>query len=116
MENLDAALEAQLDRAYDRAILVDATEPRAASAYYDRASGQVVIHLKDGSTFMFPHELAQGLADASEEDLATIEITPSGIGLHWEALDVDLTVPALLQGIYGTKAWMQQLRQKRNAV
>ncbi|MBW4442572.1 MAG: DUF2442 domain-containing protein [Plectolyngbya sp. WJT66-NPBG17] len=117
MDNLElnAALEAQLDRARDRAILADATEPRAVSAHYDRASGQIVIHLKDGSTFMFPHELGQGLSNASEEDLANIEITPSGIGLHWEALDVDLTVPSLLQGIYGTKAWMKQLRHKQTA-
>lgn len=110
---LNGDLEAQLDRAHDRAIIADATEPRAVSAHYDRTSGQVVIHLKDGSTFMFPHELGQGLAGASENDLSNIELTPAGLGLHWEALDVDLTVPSLLQGIYGTKAWMEQLRQNR---
>ncbi|BAU14570.1 hypothetical protein LEP3755_51190 [Leptolyngbya sp. NIES-3755] len=110
---LNAALEAQLDRAHERAMIADAAEPRAVSAHYDRPSGQIVIHLKDGSTFMFPHELGQGLAGASENDLANIEITPSGLGLHWEALDVDLTVPSLLQGIYGTRAWMEQLKQKR---
>lgn len=62
---------------------------------------------------MFSHELGQGSFGASEDDLTNIEITPSGIGLHWETLDVDLTVSSLLQGIYGTKVWMEQLRQKR---
>lgn len=109
-------LKDELDRARDRAMLSDATEPRAVSAHYDRASGQIVIHLKDGSTFMFPHELGQGLAEASPDDLAAVEVTSFGIGLHWEALDVDLTVPSLLQGIYGTKAWMEQLRQQKQSV
>lgn len=117
MENrrlTEETLKDQLDRARDRAMLSDATEPRAISAHYDRASRQVVIHLKDGSTFMFPHELGQGLAGAEPDDLAAVEVTAFGIGLHWEALDVDLTVPSLLRGIYGTKAWMEQLRQNQN--
>jgi hypothetical protein len=115
MEKADrpnALLEAQLDQAQEAAILADANEPRALSATYDRVSGKIVINLKDGSTFMFPHELGQGLAGANPDELAQVEVTPSGIGLHWETLDVDLTVPSLLQGIYGTKAWMAQLKQK----
>ncbi|MEG4856926.1 MAG: DUF2442 domain-containing protein [Microcoleus sp.] len=116
MENLEfteAALKEQLDRAEAAAILANATEPRARWAYYDRTSGNIVIHLKDGSTFMFPHHLGQGLANASADDLAAVEVTPSGIGLHWETLDVDLTVPSLLRGIYGTKTWMEQLHQQQ---
>ena len=56
----EATLEAQLDQANEAAMLADATEPRAISASYDRASGKIMINLKDGSTFMFPHELGQG--------------------------------------------------------
>ncbi|MBC7971264.1 MAG: DUF2442 domain-containing protein [Verrucomicrobia bacterium] len=108
-------LEAQLDQAREVAMLADATEPRARSAYYDRALGTIVIHLQDGSTFMFPHELGQGLAEAHPDELAAVEVTPSGIGLHWEALDVDLTVPSLLRGVYGTKAWMAKLKQNQEA-
>lgn len=115
LESNDEVLNAQLDRASNRAILADTTEPRAVSAHYDQISNQIVIHLRDGSTFMFPSKLGQGLAEASPDELAAVEVTPSGIGLHWEALDVDLTVPSLLQGIYGTKAWMEQLRQKQVA-
>jgi len=39
-------LKDQLDQARDRAILADATEPRAVSAHYDRASSQMMIHFK----------------------------------------------------------------------
>jgi hypothetical protein len=113
LEFTEAALKEQLDRAEVAAILANATEPRARWACYDRTSGNIVIHLKDGSTFMFPHYLGQGLANATPDDLAAVEVTPSGIGLHWETLDVDLTVPSLLRGIYGTKTWMEQLHQQQ---
>jgi hypothetical protein len=26
--------------------------------------------------------------------------------LHWPALDVDLYIPALIAGVFGTRAWM----------
>ncbi|MFP4103866.1 MAG: DUF2442 domain-containing protein [Coleofasciculus sp.] len=38
--------------------------------------------MKSGATFSFPPALAQGLAAASPEDLAKVEVTPSGDGLH----------------------------------
>lgn len=111
----NTTLEMQLDQANEVAMLADVTEPRALSASYDRASGKIVINLKDGSTFMFPHELGQGLVGANPDELAAVEVTPSGVGLHWEALDVDLTVPSILRGIYGTKAWMAKLKHKQEA-
>jgi hypothetical protein len=66
----------------------------------------IVICLNSGAAFSFPPEIAQSLAGAPKEDLATVEITPSGTGLHWENLDVDFSVGGLLRGYFGTKAWM----------
>jgi hypothetical protein len=66
--------------------------------------------LKSGAIYSFPPELAQGLAAASSEDLAEVEVTPSGDGLHWEKLDADFSVPALLAGVFGTEAWMAQIQ------
>jgi hypothetical protein len=62
--------------------------------------------LNTGVELAFPTRLAEGLADASPEHLADIEISPAGLGLHWPRLDVDLYVPALLQGVFGSKSWM----------
>lgn len=109
-ERSEQEMDAMLEQAEVNARIADLTEPRAISAHYDRDTNKIVIHLRDGSTFMFPSHLGQGLTDASAEDLAAIEITPSGYGLHWENLDVDLSVPSLLKGIYGTCAWMEQLQ------
>ena len=41
--------------------------------------------------------------------LARIDISPERTGLHWPDLDVDLYVPALIQGLFGTRRWMASL-------
>jgi hypothetical protein len=78
----------------------------AVSAHYDRRRSRVVVVLNTGVELAFPTRLAEGLADASPENLADIEISPAGLGLHWPRLDADLYVPALLQGVFGSKSWM----------
>lgn len=77
----------------------------AAAVRYDRRRSRVVVSLNTGVELAFPM-LAEGLADASPRDLAKIEITPSGLGLHWPKLDADLYVPGLLAGAFGGKRWM----------
>jgi len=78
----------------------------AVSARYDRRRSRVVVALDTGVELAFPTRLAEGLAGASPDDLADIEISPAGLGLHWPRLDADLYVPALLQGVFGSKSWM----------
>lgn len=78
----------------------------ATSARYDRRRGRIVITLDTGVEITFPPQIAEDLADAPPEQLSVIEITPSGLGLHWPNLDADLYVPALLQGVFGSKRWM----------
>lgn len=81
----------------------------AVSACYDRRRSRIVIGLNTGVEITFPTRLAQGLAEATMEDLSEIEISPAGLGLHWPRLDADIYVPALMQGIFGSKAWMARL-------
>jgi len=78
----------------------------AISARYDRRRGRVIVDINNGVQIAFPPRLAEGLADASPADLAEIEISPAGLGLHWPKLDADVYVPALLQGVFGSKRWM----------
>jgi hypothetical protein len=78
----------------------------AVSARYDRRRSRIIVVLNTGVELAFPTRLAEGLAGASPEDLADIEISPAGLGLHWPRLDADLYVPALLQGVFGSKSWM----------
>jgi hypothetical protein len=98
--------DAVIDAALERGRVARENEPRALAARYDRASRRVVVDLANGCTLAFPPQLAQGLQDASEEELSDIEILGNGYGLHWQALDVDLSLPGLMAGIFGTRAWM----------
>jgi hypothetical protein len=79
---------------------------RAISARYDRRTSRVVVGLNTGVQVAFPARLAEVLAGAAPEDLAEIEISPAGLGLRWPKLDADVYVPALLQGVFGSKRWM----------
>ncbi len=80
--------------------------PRAQEAHYDPAGDCVVIRLDSGVSLSFPPRLAQGLVDAKPAQLAQIDISPSGQGLHFPALDVDLHLPALIHGVLGSASWM----------
>jgi hypothetical protein len=98
--------DAEFDAAAQKGAAIRANEPRAKAARFDRQLGRVVVDLTNGCVFAFPPRLAQGLEDASDDELERLEILGAGYGLHWEALDVDLSVPGLLAGIFGTKAYM----------
>jgi hypothetical protein len=78
--------------------------PHAVSVRLVR--GKVMVLLSNGAEFAFPPEIAQGLEGATVEQLSRIEITPSGLGLHFPALDADLYLPALMAGVFGSRRWM----------
>lgn len=83
-----------------------AATPTVVAARYDRRVGRIVVALSSGLEIAFrPHD-AQGLEAARPAQLAGIEISPSGLGLHFPALDADLYLPALLEGFLGSRRWM----------
>lgn len=89
-----------------RAAAKVAKTPTALAARYDRRIGRVVIDLSTGLSIAFkPHD-AQGLEHAVPEQLRKIEISPSGLGLHFPDLDADLYLPGLLEGFLGSRHWM----------
>ena len=60
----------------------------------------------------FPYQLLQGLENGTPEQLAEVEIRPTGSALHWKSLDADLGVSQLVSGLLGSKAWMTELRRQ----
>lgn len=78
----------------------------AVAARYDRKHGRVVVRLHNDVELAVPVGLVEGLAGAAPDDLADIEVTPAGLGLHWPKLDADVYVPALMQGVFGSRSWM----------
>ena len=81
-------------------------EPRAATVRYDARLDRVVVELTNGCTFAFPPRLAQGLETATADQLSEVEVLGLGYGLHWEGLDVDLSLPGLMAGLFGTRRFM----------
>ncbi len=83
-----------------------ANTPHVVAARYDRKAERVVLTLSSKLELMFSPKDAQGLEDATPAQLSTIEISPSGFGIHFPKIDADLYVPALLEGFLGSRKWM----------
>jgi Protein of unknown function (DUF2442) len=93
-------------KANQRAAELKATTPSATAARYDRKADRVILSLNTNLEIMFSPKNAQGLEHATPAQLATIEISPSGYGIHFPKLDADLYLPALLEGFLGSHKWM----------
>ena len=77
----------------------------ALAASYDASTQRIHVQMSNGAAFSFPPQLAQGLAGATEAQWADMVVSPMGTGLHWPQLDADLSVQALLEGVFGSRAW-----------
>ena len=107
---MDHDLDGMLDAAAQRGKRQERAEPRAMSARYDPACGRVLVELDNGCAFAFPARLAKGLEHATDAELAGVETLESGYELHWKALRADLSVPGLLAGLFGIKAFVDRQR------
>ena len=80
--------------------------PRAVAIRYDAGRGRVVVTLSSGIELgLLPRDV-EGLAGASAADLRVVEVDAMGLGIHFPQLDADLYVPALLEGVLGSRSWM----------
>jgi Protein of unknown function (DUF2442) len=80
--------------------------PRAESAHYDAGRNRVIVRLTTGVEIGFAPRDVEGLQHASTDELKPIEVEAFGLGIHFPKLDADLYVPALLEGVLGSKRWM----------
>ena len=80
--------------------------PRAESAHYDAGRNRVIVRLTTGVELGFAPRVVEGLHNASADDLREIEVEAFGLGIHFPKLDADIYLPALLEGVLGSKKWM----------
>ena len=80
--------------------------PVALAVRYDKRSRRIVVRLSSRLEIAFVPKDAEGLERATPDQLDQIEISPSGLGIHFPKLDADLYVPALLEGFLGSRRWM----------
>ena len=98
--------EHQLREAETRMSKHVAEHPVATSASFNPVDGRVAIELSNGALFAIPARIIQGLENASDTDLMAIEITASGTGLYFPAVDADILVAPLLAGVLGSRSFM----------
>lgn len=107
-----AITNSQMQVARTRAQELKSHVPQATGAIYNPGTGLVCIRLSNGIVIGLPAAQTQGLEVANAKMLSEIHISPSGYGIHFPKLDVDLYLPALMEGIFGTKAWMTERGRK----
>ncbi|MBL0170542.1 MAG: DUF2442 domain-containing protein [Gemmatimonadaceae bacterium] len=105
----DAEIRAQIPAALARDAAQRKKGLRAVSARYDRKAQRVVLELTSGYLFAFPVRAIPALAAATPAQIASADVHPSGLSLHWAALDVDLSVAGLLLSVIGEKEQRRQL-------
>jgi len=72
-------------------------------------SGEYIILTIDGDEKKFRiKDISPMLEKASESELKTYEISPSGYGIQWPLLDEDLSIDGLL-GIVHTKELQKKI-------
>ena len=103
----DAEIEAALETAklHDR-------EPRALNVEHIPDLNLLIVGLSNQRRLVLPTEEVQGLGKATHEQLRKYKLIGRGTGISFPELDVDLYVPALIEGVYGNRRWMAQLGKK----
>ena len=88
------------------AVVQPIERPRAISARYDSKTRLIVVHLSSKLIISFsPHDV-EGLENARPSQLKKIQISPTGRGIHFPAIDADIYIPGLLLGLMGSRKWM----------
>jgi hypothetical protein len=72
-------------------------EAAALKVWFD--DDNMWVLLVDGRQLSVPRAFFPRLQKASINELANYELSGGGIGIHWDKLDEDISVPNLLLGI-----------------
>jgi hypothetical protein len=75
---------------------VKITEARASGVRF--SADTLHVRLLDGREISVPIEWFPRLRDASVAERKKWRLIGKGVGIHWETLDEDISVAALLQG------------------
>ena len=86
-----------------------AKRPAARSALYKPRTKRLEITLTNGISLLVPVAYIEGLHNAAPADLRQIEIFGLGSALVFPALDVVVSVHGLIDGVFGSKAWMRDI-------
>lgn len=93
-----------------------AREELAMGASYDARTARLRIELVSGVGVSIPVVSIEGLAGAPASVIRSVRLHGGGYGLHWPSLDLDLAVPELVAGCFGSRTWMSALARRGGKV
>ncbi|WCM23217.1 DUF2442 domain-containing protein [Paraburkholderia bryophila] len=93
-----------------------ARRPAALGAKYKPHTKRLDITLTNGISLLVPVAFIEGLHNAAPADLREIEIFGLGSALVFPALDVVVSVHGLIDGVFGSKAWMRDIGRSGGSV
>lgn len=76
------------------------------SVRLDARSKRLVFSLSSGLDLVFSPESVPEFEGASTANLTDYQISPSGLGVYFPKLDIDLYLPSLLSNFMGSKHWL----------
>jgi len=85
---------------------------RAERAYFEVSTQRVVIELPGGFVFGIPLATFREIRNAPAEELRKVQILGAGNILHWESLDADYSVPALITSGLGAVSIARELARR----
>ena len=112
----NAAILAQTARARSREAAARRSGLRARSARYDARKNLVVAELSNGVVFGFPPPIVPGLRGRTPSELSKVALSPSGAGLHWDDLDVDVSVVGVLFAAFSDRERRSELGRLAGSV
>jgi len=103
-----------IDEAQFAARTLKKAAPLAAqSAKYDARHHEIRIRLNNGVSTAFPLDLIPELKAACAEDLREVVVEGRGYGLHFPAIDADISVAQLFADHLGATGMLTRLKRAR---
>ena len=75
-------------------------EARASKVWFD--ANFMWVELQDGRQLAVPLSYFPRLLKATQPQRRKYELSGGGLGIHWNSLDEDISVPGLLMGVPDT--------------
>ena len=88
------------------------SEPRADAARFLAVRNELQVHMTNGASLTLPVSIISELGGAKRAQLARIEVLPGGDALHWESLDVTISLPGLVASLFSPSVWMSELGRR----
>jgi hypothetical protein len=90
-----------------------AAEPTMTAVRYDPRTGYVLVTLSNSASLAFAASHVEGLAAATDEELAAVELAGAGSVIEWKGLGVYLSYLGILTDIFGARAHITRLANIR---